>query len=143
MPLFHHSQPEGDDGPSAGETPSPDSDALLSHFSGIPLPERAAEILAGVASQIPSGGRSAMDRLFDPWLPYDHQYTAEDHPDSWYSLKYLLAETFQALELARLIVRIDESPRGDLMSYYAVSSDGTAALERGDVAEVVKRRVPD
>jgi hypothetical protein len=99
-------------------------------------------MLAGIASQIPSGERSAMDRLFDPWLPYDHQYTAEDHPDSWYSLKYLLAKTFQALELARLIARIDESPRLELTSYYAVSSDGTASLGRGDVAEVVERRLP-
>lgn len=53
------------------------------------------------------------------------------------------SDTFQALELARLVVRIDESPRGDLMTYYAVSSDGAAALQRGDVAEVVKRRLPD
>ncbi len=28
------------------------------------------------------------------------------------------------------------------MSYYAISSDGAEALERGDVAEVVDRRLP-
>jgi hypothetical protein len=83
-----------------------------------------------------------MDRLFDPWLPYEHQYTAEDHPDSWYALKYVLAEAFQALELARMVFRIDESPRGDFRSYFAITSDGAKALERGDVAEVVERRLP-
>jgi hypothetical protein len=138
MPLFGHSKdPDKDE---QGAKP-PDSDALLAHFNGLPLPERSAEMLAGISSQLQAGERSAMDRLLIPWL--GEQYTADDRPDSWYTLKYLLAETFQALTLARMVFRIDESPRGDMMSYYAVSSDGRAALERGDAAEVIKRRLPD
>jgi hypothetical protein len=83
-----------------------------------------------------------MDRLFDPWLPYDGQYTGADRPDSWYTLKYVLAEAFQALELARMVFRSDETPNGHLMSYFGIGSDGAAALERGDVADVVERRLP-
>jgi hypothetical protein len=75
--------------------------------------------------------------FFAPWLA--EQYTAEDRPDSWYALKYVLAEAFQALELGRMLFRIDETPGGDMMSYYAISADGAAALKRGDVAEVLER----
>ncbi len=82
-----------------------------------------------------------MDRLFTPWL--GDQYTADDRPDTWYALKYVLAEAFQALELGRMLVRIDETPGGQMMSYYAISSGGAAALKQGDVAAVLERRLPD
>jgi hypothetical protein len=146
IPLFGHSKQEdegaNESGSPAAASGSPDADALLEHFRELPLAQRAAEVLRGISSELPSGERSAMDRLFNPWLPYDDQYTAADRPDSWYSLKYILAEAFQALELARMVFRIDEAPRGHLMSYYAITSDGAEALERGDVAEVVDRRLP-
>jgi hypothetical protein len=141
MPLFGHSK-QKDEATNQAASASPDFDGLLQHFRELPLAQRAAEVLKGISSQLPHGERSAMDRLFDPWLPYDGQYTAEDHPDSWYALKYVLAETFQALELARMVFRIDESARGDFMSYFGITSDGAEALERGDVAEVVDRRLP-
>jgi hypothetical protein len=82
-----------------------------------------------------------MDKLLIPWLA--DQYAAADRPDSWYTLKYVLAEAFQALELSRMVFRIDETPRGETTCYYAISSDGRAALGRGDVAEAIKRRLPD
>jgi hypothetical protein len=126
---------------SAGASEPLDFDVLLQHFSALPLAQRAAEVLAGIASQLPRAERSAMDRLFTPWLA--DQYTAEDRPDSWYALKYVLAEAFQALELGRMLFRIDETPGGQMMSYYAISADGAAALERGDVVEVLERRLPD
>jgi NAD(P)-dependent dehydrogenase (short-subunit alcohol dehydrogenase family) len=107
----------------------------------LPLPQRAAEVLTGISSQLARGERSAMDRLLSLWL--SDQYTDADRPDSWYTLKYVLAEAFQALELSRMVFRIDETPQGGTVCYYAISSDGAAALERGDVAEVVKRRLPD
>jgi hypothetical protein len=138
MPLFGHSKHEGDDPDRDG---APDYDALLAHFNESPLAQRAAEVLTGISSQLPHGERSAMDRLLSPWLP--DPYSAADRPDSWYTLKYVLAEAFQALELSRMVFRIDETPQGDTTCYYAISADGQAALERGDVAEVVKRRLPD
>jgi len=142
MPLFGHSKHDGqdaDDGPAAS-APA-DFDALLQHFSDLPLAQRAAEVLTGISSQLKQGERSPMDRLLTFWL--GDQYTAEDRPESWYTLKYVLAEAFQALELARMVFRIDETPREPTTNYYAIGTDGTAALQRGDVAEVVGRRLPD
>jgi hypothetical protein len=145
MPLFGHSrhgdQPTDGDSSPGGASKSPDFDALLEHFRELPLAQRAAEVMAGVAAQLPDGERSAMDRLLTPWL--SDQYTDADRPDSWYTLKYLLAETFQTLELARMVFRIEETPRGQTTCYYAITSDGKAALGRGDVADVVARRLPD
>ncbi len=140
VPLFGHSKHDADGGDLPGSAP-PDFDALLQHLKGLPLAQRAAELLTGISSQLPNGERSAMDRLLTPWL--SDQYSAADLPDSWYALKYVLAEAFQALELARMVFRIDESPRGETTCYYAISPDGKAALERGDVAAVVGRRLPD
>jgi hypothetical protein len=145
MPLFGHSKGEDQaadvSASSAASSKSPDFDALLRHFNDLPLAQRAAELLTGISSQLQQGERSAMDRLLSPWLP--DQYSDADRPDSWYTLKYVLAEAFQALELARMVFRIDESPRGPTTCYYAISSDGRTALERGDVAEVLARRLPD
>jgi hypothetical protein len=140
MPLFGHR--DDDDQPAdGGRSGMPDTDALLAHFTQLPLAQRAAGLLASLASQLPQGERSSMDELLSPWLP--GQYTADDRPDSWYTLRYVLAEAFQALELARMVFRIDESPHGPTINYYAISSDGAAALNRGDVAAVVARRLPD
>jgi hypothetical protein len=51
---------------------------------------------------------------------------------------------FQALVVARLLVGVElatnKSGAGDI--YYFVSRDGDAALDRGDVADVVTRRLP-
>ncbi len=140
VPLFGHSKHDGDGEDPPASAPS-DFDALLQHFSELPLAQRAAELLTGISPQLANGERSAMDRLLTPWL--SDQYSAADRPDSWYALKYVLAEAFQALELARMVFRIDESPQGETSCYYAISSDGKAALERGDVAAVVGRRLPD
>ncbi len=86
MPLFHHSSDEDQTGERSATAPASNSDALLEHLSGLPMPQRAAEVLAGIASELPDGGRSAM---------------------------------------------------------YAISGDGKAALARGDVAQVIARRLPD
>ncbi len=42
-----------------------------------------------------------------------------------------------------MLFRTDAAPNGHMMSYLAISTDGEAALERGDVAGVVARRLPD
>jgi hypothetical protein len=138
MPLFGHARDRDQTG-DAGE--QPDFDAVLAHFNALPLAQRAAELLTGISSEISPGNRSAMDRLLTRWL--SDQYTGADRPDSWYTLKYVLAEAFQALELSRLVFRIDETPQGETTCYYAISSDGQAALQRGEVAEVIRRRLPD
>jgi hypothetical protein len=144
MPLFGHSheEPDGDSGASAAKPVAVDTDGVLAHLMELPLPQRASEIMPGIASQIPDGAHAEMDRLQGAWLP--DQNRDVDHPDSWWTLRSLLPEIFQALELSRLIVRIDEDDnQGGTTNYYKISSDGQAALGRGDVAEIVARRLPD
>jgi hypothetical protein len=57
-------------------------------------------------------------------------------------LGVVLAEAFNALVLARLLVP-DDRFAGQSQLVYSTSADGLAALERGDVADVVARRLPD
>lgn len=104
------------------------------------MAQRAAEVLTGISPQLPQGERSAMDTLLGFWLP--NQYSDADRPVSWYTLNYVLAEAFQALELARMLPD-RRDPQGHTTCNYAISSDGAAALQRGDVAEVIERRLPD
>jgi hypothetical protein len=54
----------------------------------------------------------------------------------------VLAEAFNALVLARLLIP-DDQFAGQSQLVYSISADGLAAVERGDVAEVVARRLPD
>src|SRR5215471_8426168 len=129
MPLFGHSKRDDQDAnDGSAASASPDFDALLRHFSDLALAQRAAEVLTGISSQLQQGGRGPMDTLLSFWL--GDQYTAAERPESWYTLKYVLAEAFQALELARMVFRIDETPRSPTTNYYAISPDGAAALER-------------
>ena len=58
-----------------------------------------------------------------------------------YELRITLAEALNALVIARLLINFDYGSGGSVIKY-AVSPEGLAALERGDVAEVVARRLP-
>lgn len=149
MPLFHHQQsddPAGD----AGETPAaaaqgPDYDAALAHFSALTVPQRAAEVLAGISSML-GGSGSGMDQLLGLWCPVSTSGLAADdppRPDGWWALRHVLLEAFQALELSRLVMRQEDSTNHwGTVTGYELSPDGKAALERGDVADVVARRLP-
>jgi hypothetical protein len=59
-------------------------------------------------------------------------------------VRHVLEATFQALELSRLICR-SESTTNHLgtVTGYTITADGKSALQRGDVADVVLRRLPD
>jgi hypothetical protein len=66
-------------------------------------------------------------------------------PEQWrakYELKVTFAEALNALVLARLLIHWEVGSGGSV-GQYAMSPDGLAAVERGDVAEVVARRLPD
>ena len=60
-----------------------------------------------------------------------------------HELRVTLAEALNALVIARLLINWDRGSSGGSVIQYAVSPDGRAAVERGDVAEVVARRLPD
>jgi hypothetical protein len=55
----------------------------------------------------------------------------------------MLQEAFQALELARMLIRRESEYQGATEITYALGPDGRSALSRGDVAQVVSRRLPD
>ena len=147
MPIFHHSEP-GSPAGDAGRAPAaqgPDYDAILRYLTGLSLPQRAAEVLRGIAANLGTS-RSGMDELLNPWCPVSMTGLPADtppRPDGWWALRDVLLEAFQALELARLVVRQEESTNHwGTVTAYRLGSDGKAALERGDVADVVARRLP-
>jgi len=125
----------------------PDPNPALEHMRTLTLPQRAAEILAGIGSD--SGGQS---NLLEQWLPNVGGIIGYvNPPDEWWdnrqALKELLDEAFWVLQLARLLFRNEETSTtyGEAGTHvnYRVSADGRAAIENGNAAEVVARRVPD
>jgi hypothetical protein len=150
MPLFHHQDPDdpaGDaDGSQAAAAQGPDYDAALRHFTALPVPQRAAEVLAGISPML-GQSRSGMDQLLGLWCPVSLSGLAADdppRPDGWWALRHVLLEAFQALELSRLVMRQEDTTNHwGTVTGYELSPGGKAALERGDVAAVVARRLPD
>ena len=142
MPIFHHSEPDSPAG-DAGRAPAaqgPDYDAILRYLTGLSLPQRAAEVLRGIAPNF-GGSQTGMDELLNALCPAP--VTAPPLSDAWWALRPVLLEAFQALELARLVVRQEETTNHwGTVTAYRLGSDGKAALERGDVADVVARRLP-
>lgn len=129
----------------------------LDRYRAMPVPERAAELMATIAP--------ALAERFDaaPWKqgigPSDTEGASlvallipqarrpdKLSPEQWramYELRVTLAEALNALVIARLLINWDASSSGGSIIKYAVSPDGLAAVDRGDVAEVVARRLPD
>lgn len=169
MPLFGRSKED----PAVGAAGSFDaiSDRLaIEHerFGGLSLPQRAAEVLERVSSTIdetPSDAPGYMSKRYvymgkirDLWLRDFYNLSLKglsEQQRAQYlahreSFELLIQETVQALVTARLLVRreidVGSGSAGTgsaTFLAYANSPDGRAALQRGDIAEVVKRRLPD
>jgi hypothetical protein len=150
MPLFHHAKEDEADGkPSGKQHFAPEAkvwEDALRHFNELTLPRRGAEILEKVAPKITAAdSREGQDQILAPFLP---DLLSTDYSpgqwDSWHELQRVLDEAFGALVLSRLVVRHDQTTNhwGTVTSY-SLGPDGKAALERGDVADVVARRLPD
>jgi hypothetical protein len=158
MPLFGRSDKSGNDAgvEESGSTAGGHAIGLaLERFAALPVAERAAEVFAVIGPaitaawdavdwggwELPKG--TSMERLLEPLIPQfrSKELSPEDRKNLAL-LRVTLAEAFQALVLARMLIRQD--PSGSLYSEgsYANSSDGLEALERGDVAAVVARRLP-
>jgi hypothetical protein len=85
-----------------------------------------------------------MDQLLAPWLPEsDWMALSPEQRLNWLSLAAILREAFQALVLARMLIRQEQDYKGATWVTYINSPDGRAALDRADVADVVARRLPD
>ena len=148
MGLFQRAS----EGQYVGGAGSPDSSAdadqiarARDHFAGLRVPDRAAEILHAIGPVTENADDyMGMRQLLAPWLPEsDWMKWSPQQRATWFSLELILQEAFQALELARLIIRRDGSYKGATDVTYALSPDGHGALSRGDVAQVIARRLPD
>lgn len=148
MGLFQH----GSDGTYASGARVPDAAAeayqvagTLERFAGLRVPERAAEILQTIGLTIEQADAyMGMRQLLAPWLPdAGWMKWSPQQRATWYSLELTLQEAFQALELARMLTRRESPYQGATEITYALSPDGRAALSRGDVAQVVARRLPE
>jgi hypothetical protein len=154
MPLFGRGGEEAEQ--AGGANPDSAWADALGRYRTMPVAERAASVLATIAPAIAEKFDNANwkagvgpshtdgDSLLDLLIP---QTTRPDKlsPEQWramYELRITLAEALNALVIARLVINFDYGS-GVVGIRYAVSPDGLAALERGDVAEVVARRLPD
>jgi hypothetical protein len=147
MGLFHRSD-EDSDATVAGAGTSAGADQVAAAFdriSRLSLPERAAELLNTIAPAIgQSDDYLGMRALLVPWLP-DSDWTnwSPEQRATWFSLELVLQEAFQVLVLTRMLIRRESEYKGATDVTYAVGPDGRAAQIRGDVAEIVTRRLPD
>lgn len=148
MGLFHRPD-EGSDltGPEP-VPPSAAADQVAATFDRIseqPLPERAAELLNTIAPAIQVADEYVgMRVLLAPWLPdSDWMNWSPEQRATWFSLELVLQEAFQALVLTRMLIRRESEYHGATSVTYMLGPDGRAAQSRGDVAEVVARRLPD
>jgi hypothetical protein len=148
MGLFNRPD-EGSDLTGAGPVaPSATADQVAATFDRIaaqPLPERAAELLNTIAPAIQQADDYlGMRALLAPWLPdSDWMSWSPEQRATWFSLELVLHEAFQVLVLARMLIRRESDYRGATAVTYVLGPDGRAAQTRGDVAEVVARRLPD
>jgi hypothetical protein len=137
MGLRHKSSDEEHVAPQ----PDPYGGALAT-FGGMSVPDRAATVLSGIASVLESDTsfqNKTQRKLLDQWLPEP----PGRWPPAFMELWKVLAEAFTMLEQARLLIaaQTDRSSGGALTCYW-LSDDGRSALDRGDVAAVVARRIP-
>jgi hypothetical protein len=143
--MFHRSKDEAGD---PGDAPAPDLwqqiETTLAQLRALTLVERSAHLFSAIADDISaSDHRPQMSSLLAPWLPdFGMKYTPEQW-DEWFDLQLLLAEAFQVLVLTRLLVRREEADRWGTVVGYTMSADGHAALNAGNSADVIKRRLPD
>ena len=130
---------------------------LLERYRAMPVPERAAEVLATIAPALAEsfdkatwkqglGPRDTQGTMLRALLNPGARRPDKLSPEQWraqHELDVTLAEALNALVLARLVINWDSGSSGGAVIQYAVSPDGLAAIERGDVAEVVRRRLLD
>jgi hypothetical protein len=129
----------------------------LERYRAMPVSERAAEVFATVAPALTEsfekaswkqgiGPRDTEGSSLVALLIPAARRPDKLSPEQWrakHELRVTLAEAMNALVSARLLINWDAGGSGGSYIQYAVSPDGHAALQRGDVAEVVARRLPD
>jgi hypothetical protein len=145
--MFHRSKDQHGDG-DASDASAPDFwqqiEATLAEQRALTLVDRATQMLSSIAPDISaSDHRAEMSSLLNKWVPdFGMNYTP-DQWDEWFDLQLLLQEAFGMLVLTRMLVRREEADRFGTTVRYTLSADGQAALDAGNAADVIKRRLPD
>jgi hypothetical protein len=141
VPLFHHSEDE-----QAAPAVSPELDAELQRLVSLPLPELAAEALQlGFSDQapLPDSGKATKDALV---LVSDVRNRYVDaHPSLGLQMDLVqsyMREACGALLAAGLVTLAFATQTGGAPESLVLTREGHAALDRGDAAEVVARRLP-
>jgi hypothetical protein len=147
VPLFHRSHDDQSPPPQSAYGTTAESDSVastLGRFAALSVPERAAEILEKATASIEQDALTTMHQLLAPWLrDSDWMKLSRQERENWLAFEAMLQEAFQALVLARMVIRRERDMGGATLVTYINSPDGIAALGRGDVADVVARRLPD
>ncbi len=148
MGLFHESDEGSDLTGARPAAPSAAADQVATAFDRIseqPLSERAAELLNTIAPAIQQADEHlGMRVLLGPWLPDSGWMNwSPEQRATWFALELVLQEAFQVLVLTRMLIRRESEYRGATSVTYVLGPDGRAAQSRGDVAEIVARRLPD
>jgi hypothetical protein len=146
MGLFHRSDEDATVPEATGPATVPDQvAATFDSISRLSLPERAAELLVTIGPAIEQADDYlGMQALLTPWLPdSDWLNWSPEQRETWYSLQLVLQEAFQVLVLTRMLIRRESQYKGATDVTYALGPDGRASQSRGDIAEVVARRLPD
>jgi hypothetical protein len=85
---------------------------MLDHLTPLTVPQRAAELHASVFASLVADAL-AMDQALARWLPEtDWEARSEQQRRDWLALALILREAFQALVLARLLIRQEQTYKG-------------------------------
>lgn len=104
-------------------------ETALEHLTALSLPERAAELLENVTESLEQDAL-AMDQLLAPWLPEsDWGALSPEQRKNWLSLELILREAFQALVLARMVIRQEQTYKGATWVTYEYQSRGRERRE--------------
>ena len=144
MPLFHHNKDDAEQATDPPVDPERYTKAVA-YYRGLSFEHRAAEVLARIGPTIADGSQSA-DALVASLMPAgsrDPDDLSQSEWDASFELEYTLHDAFQALVLARLLIRRESEYKGATDIAYRLSPDGSAALAAGNAADVVARRLPD
>jgi hypothetical protein len=150
VPLFRRSRPSDEprvaaalaDAAAAGAAPpAPEATRELERIAALPLTELAAQVMAVVADQTaPFGSDSERHESVSISEVVDAYCAARTIALPPGSHRYF-REAMWTLAVARLVAP-DRNRLGPAPDY-APTRDGLAALQRGDVAEILARRLRD
>jgi hypothetical protein len=146
MPFFHHDRDDAEAGPTSGGADPERYATALARYRSMTLAQRGDEVLAAINEVLTDGDHVYASAIVNSLLPGDFRAQWETLSDEQFKtgaeLEYLLHDAFQALVLARLLIRRETPSKGATDIDYRLSEDGVTAVAAGDAAAVIERRLP-